>query len=81
MAKMRALGDLEVLCDSAPVEMGNRVWQDSNNNGIQDAGEAPIAGVKVELFAEKALDTATPLATALTDSQGYYLFSNDMGLS
>lgn len=77
--KNAALGDLEVLCDSAPVEMGNRVWQDSNNNGIQDAGEAPIAGVKVELFAEKVeLDTATPLATALTDSQGYYLFSNDM---
>ena len=43
------------------------------------SGEAPIAGVKVELFAEKVdLDTATPLATAITDAQGYYLFSNDM---
>ena len=74
-----ALGDLEVLCDAPPVEIGNRVWQDTNGNGVQDAGEAPIAGVKVELFAEKVdLDTATPLATAITDAQGYYLFSNDM---
>ena len=77
--KNGALGDLEVLCDAPPVEIGNRVWQDTNSNGVQDAGEAPIAGVKVELFAEKVdLDTATPLATAITDAQGYYLFSNDM---
>ena len=77
--KNGALGDLEVLCDAPPVEIGNRVWQDTNSNGVQDAGEAPIAGVKVELFAEKVdLDTATPLATAITDTQGYYLFSNDM---
>ena len=76
--KNAAIGDLEVLCDSPPVEIGNRVWQDTNGNGIQDAGEAPLAGVKVELFADKVdLDTATPLATAITDTQGYYLFSND----
>ena len=77
--KNAALGDLEALCDTPPIEIGNRVWQDTNSNGVQDAGEAPIAGVKVELFAEKVdLDTATPLATAITDTQGYYLFSNDM---
>jgi hypothetical protein len=29
---------------------GDRVWNDSNANGIQDAGEAGIAGATVELF-------------------------------
>lgn len=77
--KNASLGDLEVLCDTPPVEIGNRVWQDTNGNGLQDEGEAPLAGVKVELFAEKVdINTATPLATAITDAQGYYIFSNDM---
>ncbi len=76
--KNAALGDLEVLSDAPSIEIGNRVWLDTNSNGIQDAGEQPIAGVKVELFAEGAnLATATPLATTLTDAAGYYVFSND----
>lgn len=77
--KNASLGDLEVLCDTPPVEIGNRVWKDTNGNGLQDEGEEPLAGVKVELFAEKVdIDTVTPLATAITDAQGYYIFSNDM---
>lgn len=76
--KNGALGDLEILCDSPSIEIGNRVWQDTNSNGIQDAGETPIAGVKVELFAQGAdVNTASPLATAVTDAEGYYVFSND----
>ncbi len=77
--KSGALGDLEVVCDSPAIEIGNRVWQDSNGNGIQDAGEAPLAGVKVELFAQGVdVGSATPLATTLTDTEGYYVFSNDV---
>lgn len=76
--KNAPLGDLEVLCDSPSLEIGNRVWQDSNGNGIQDPGEAPLAGVKVELFAQgEDVNSATPLATALTDADGYYVFSSD----
>ena len=76
--KNGALGDLEVLCEQPSIEIGNRVWQDGNNNGIQDAGEAPIAGVKVELFTQGVdVNSATPLATTLTDADGYYVFSND----
>lgn len=76
--KNGAIGDLEVLCDEPSIEIGNRVWQDSNGNGIQDAGEPPIAGVKVELFAQGAnVATATPLATTVTDADGYYVFSSD----
>src|SRR6202007_784682 len=29
--------------------LGDRVWEDSNGNGVQDAGEAGIDGVKVDL--------------------------------
>lgn len=76
--KNAAIGDLEVLCDPASIEIGNRVWQDTNSNGIQDAGELPLAGVQVELFAQGVdVNNAIPLATALTDADGYYVFSSD----
>ena len=31
-------------------EIGNLVWQDANQNGIFDGGEAPLAGVSVDLI-------------------------------
>ncbi|HEY4376567.1 MAG TPA: SdrD B-like domain-containing protein, partial [Acidimicrobiales bacterium] len=68
--KANGLGDLEALCDQAPIELGNYVWFDANHNGIQDAGEKPIPGVKVTL----AGATGVPLATAVTDSTGQYWF-------
>ncbi len=48
--KGNGLGDVELLCDAAPIQIGNRIWMDSNNNGVQDAGEMPISGVTVQLF-------------------------------
>jgi hypothetical protein len=47
--KSNALGDIELLSDPAPIEIGNRVWMDHNNNGRQDPDELPIAGVSVTL--------------------------------
>jgi protocatechuate 3,4-dioxygenase beta subunit len=71
--KASGLGDLEALCNAAPVEIGNRIWLDANNNGIQDPGEAPIAGVTVRL-----LDSlSNVIATAVTDANGNYIFSGD----
>ncbi|MDX3763935.1 hypothetical protein PV684_54675, partial [Streptomyces sp. AK02-04a] len=40
--KARGIGDLEVLCDQAPVQIGNRVWYDDNYNGIQDPAEKGV---------------------------------------
>ena len=34
------------------VGLGNYVWIDANDDGIQDAGENPLAGATVELFME-----------------------------
>ena len=53
------------------VSIGDYVWVDTNRNGLQDAGEAPLAGVTVTLYAE---DGSTVLATAVTDPDGSYSF-------
>ncbi|MEG1327573.1 MAG: SdrD B-like domain-containing protein, partial [Janthinobacterium sp.] len=52
--------------------IGDRVWFDANGNGTQDAGEAGVCGVKVNLYnAQGAV-----VASATTDASGNYLFSN-----
>jgi len=52
--------------------LGDYTWIDENANGIQDAGEAPVSGVVVNLY--DATDLSTILATATTDANGYYQF-------
>src|SRR4051794_37269114 len=52
------------LCSSAGVICGF-VWNDTNNNGIQDAGETPIQGAVVTL---NGTSTAT-------DEFGHYEFA------
>jgi hypothetical protein len=34
--KARGIGDLEALCDQALLQLGNRVWLDTDQDGIQD---------------------------------------------
>ncbi|HRG39902.1 MAG TPA: SdrD B-like domain-containing protein, partial [Saprospiraceae bacterium] len=74
--KANGLGDPEVMCNEAPIEIGNRVWTDTDNDGIQDAGEAPISGVIVEL-----VKSGSVIATATTDANGNYYFSNAIGIN
>ena len=50
--------------------LGDRVWFDTNKNGLQDAGEVGVPGVLVTLY--NSSDVA--LATDTTDADGYYLF-------
>ncbi len=71
LGKTNGLGDLEILCEAAPIEIGNYVWVDGNSNGIQDAGEEVLAGVVVELYQDGVL-----LGTATTDENGNYIFSS-----
>ncbi len=71
--KANGLGDIEALCSPAPIEVGNRLWYDTNANGIQDPGEAPVVGVQISLYAP---GNTTAIATVITDSQGRYLFSS-----
>ena len=69
--KANGLGDIEALCNAAPLEIGNRVWQDGNANGVQDPNEAGINGVTVELYQEGQL-----VGSTTTSGDGNYLFND-----
>lgn len=76
--KAHGLGDLEALCPPAPIEIGNRIWLDSNHNGIQDAGESPIVGVTVSLY---ETSSNTLHSTVQSDTNGEYYFGKQANLS
>ena len=76
IGKAQGLGDIELLGDPPPIEIGNLVWQDTDNDGVQDPGEPGIAGVTVEL-----VKAGTVIATATTDANGNYIFSSAAGTS
>ncbi len=75
--KTGGLGDLELLNDAAPIELGNRVWDDTNGDGIQNAGEAGIAGVEMELVDGGGV----VIGTVITDINGNYYFSSAAGIN
>ncbi|MBI9070067.1 MAG: choice-of-anchor A family protein [Melioribacteraceae bacterium] len=52
-------------------EIGNFVWNDLNNDGIQDADEPGIPNVTVNLYDE----AGTLIRTTQTDENGFYLFN------
>ncbi len=56
----------------APASLGDYVWYDANGNGLRDAGESPISGIKIELY---QCGGSTVLATAYTDNSGLYGFT------
>jgi hypothetical protein len=57
---------------AASATVGDRVWLDADGDGVQDLGEAGIAGVEVTLKDQ----WGTPLQAVTTDSQGRYSFTN-----
>jgi len=63
-------GEVDVFT-CAPVQIGNRVWIDTNQDGLQDATDVVIVGATVSL-----LDAVTGavLDTAITDANGEYVF-------
>jgi len=73
--KVNGMADIEAACDQAPVQIGNRVWIDTDQDGIQDPGEVPVAGVTVRLY---GADGTTLLGTAITNAKGEYYFSSNL---
>jgi protocatechuate 3,4-dioxygenase beta subunit len=76
-----ALGEVNLTVDAGIVEaggksgsasLGDRVWNDANNNGIQDPGELGVEGVTVTLY---EADGITVISTLVTDALGNYLFT------
>lgn len=68
--KAHGVGDLEALCDAAPIEIGNRVWEDTDEDGIQDSDESAIAGVVVGLY--DSMGTLIVTTTTGTDGSWYF---------
>lgn len=71
--KVAGLGDMEVLAAPAPIEVGNRVWIDKDKDGIQDADELGLSGVRVDLVC------GANQASTTTDANGQYIFTNASG--
>ncbi len=66
--------DAGIFSATAPIgALGNKVWYDRDNDGVQDAGENGVPGVTVTLY---AADGTTVLAVTSTNSEGEYLFNN-----
>jgi hypothetical protein len=55
--------------------LGDRVWNDTDHDGIQDSGEPGKAGVAVQLYSNSACSGA-PAASDTTDISGIYGFAN-----
>jgi uncharacterized repeat protein (TIGR01451 family) len=53
-----------------PAAIGDRVWIDTDHNGIQDAGEVGVPGVGVTLHDS----TGATISHTVTDANGLYLF-------
>jgi SdrD B-like domain/Secretion system C-terminal sorting domain len=81
-SKSNGLGDLELVTETAPIEIGNRVWNDVNGDGIQNPGESSLANVTLELFLD-ANDDGVPdgaaVGTVTTDANGNYYFTSAAG--
>jgi hypothetical protein len=60
-----------VFLDTQTGNIGDRVWEDLNGNGLQDAGEAGLSNVVVRLLDAEG----TEVASTQTDTNGVFLFS------
>lgn len=71
--KSASLGDIELLmqCGNPPIEIGNRIWIDSNNNGFQDPGESGLEGVTLDLY-----EGNTKVGTTISGIYGQYYFND-----
>ncbi len=67
-----------VNCQVSHGSIGNFVWKDYNNNGLQDPAEPGQSGIRVELFTVvDSVISNRPSATTSTNADGFYSF---MGL-
>jgi hypothetical protein len=66
-------GLLETPPPPTKYNLGDRVWNDLNQNGIQETNEPGIAGITVNLLNSGG----TVIGTTTTDSSGFYNFSVD----
>jgi len=80
--KGNGLGDIEFAGSAAPIQIGNRIWTDTNGNGVQDAGETtvPVAAGTTVTLRSPGIDGIFGTAddqtwTTTTNATGNYYFS------
>ena len=69
--KGQGVGDVELIYDVAPIQIGNRVWLDADADGTQDAAETAIANVSIELVNANG----TVVGTTTSAANGTYYFN------
>jgi hypothetical protein len=74
LGKSGGIGEIRIDCEAAAIEIGNRIWDDKNFNGIQDPDETGVNGVTVELYDMD--DNATKVSTITTQNGGIYCFNS-----
>ncbi len=74
------IGDNEIPVTPCTGSIGDRVWQDSNLNGVQDAGESGLNGVQVQLYRDNGdgsfdANSDYPVSSQTTTGDGDYDFT------
>lgn len=70
--KANGVGGLALISGLPPIAVGNRVWSDTNGDGIQDPEEPALANVLLDLYEKGA-----KIATTRSDANGMYLFAEE----
>ena len=73
--KGSGLGNVIDMCAPAPIQIGNFVWIDADEDGIQDAGELPVSDLELSLINEDC----EVVAKAFTGPNGEYYFTAPVG--
>ena len=68
--KASIVGDIELLCAVAPIQIGNRIWFDKDQDGVQDADEVALPNIKVALYDS----TGIKVSEVTTNAMGEYYF-------
>lgn len=74
LGKSGGVGDLAGICDVAPLEIGNLVWLDVNQNGIQDPDDTLMDGVVITLHDLE--NSGIEVGRDTTSSGGQYYFND-----
>jgi hypothetical protein len=76
-----AVFDIDNISPPDAAMLGDYVWFDDDNNGIQDEGEDPVEGMTVELLDENGslVEDLYGDSTKLTDANGHYSFYVNAG--
>ena len=68
--KAAGLGEVVAFCSVAPIQIGNRVWFDKDRDGIQDADEVALPGIRIALYDS----TGTKVSEVMSNRIGQYYF-------